>query len=113
MNGLFWESENKQQYNPNQTEIQFFWPLTEQIPLDLDYTNCEKEKVYTTDYNLATTIAFHTPTWTTSVAPYLSVDPVNSVGYLSIGGVKVGLETKPNLVQKVLYKLLGFNWKKK
>ena len=29
-----------------QTEIQFFWPLTEQIPLDLDYTDCDKEPVY-------------------------------------------------------------------
>ena len=30
-----------------QLEIQFFWPLTEQIPLDLDYINCHKEPVYT------------------------------------------------------------------
>jgi hypothetical protein len=27
-----------------QLEIQFFWPLTEQIPLELDYANCEKPK---------------------------------------------------------------------
>lgn len=27
-----------------QREIQFFWPLTEQIPLDLDYTVCERPK---------------------------------------------------------------------
>ena len=25
-----------------QLEIQFFWPLTEQIPLDLDYRPCEE-----------------------------------------------------------------------
>lgn len=31
-----------------QLEIQFFWPLTEQIPLDLDYTGCDKPKIYTT-----------------------------------------------------------------
>ena len=24
-----------------QTQIEFFWPLTEQIPLDLDYTGCD------------------------------------------------------------------------
>lgn len=24
----------------HQLEIKFFWPLTEQIPLDLDYTPC-------------------------------------------------------------------------
>lgn len=28
-----------------QLEIQYFWPLTEQIPLDLDYTGCEKVKL--------------------------------------------------------------------
>ena len=31
----------------NQLEIQFFWPLTEQIPLELDYANCEKPKFST------------------------------------------------------------------
>jgi hypothetical protein len=30
-----------------QQEIQFFWPLTEQIKLDLDYTECDKPKLYT------------------------------------------------------------------
>jgi len=29
----------------SQLEIQYFWPLTEQIPLDLDYSECSK--VYT------------------------------------------------------------------
>ena len=31
-----------------QQEIQFFWPLTEQIKLDLDFTECDKPKIYTT-----------------------------------------------------------------
>jgi hypothetical protein len=31
-----------------QLEIKFFWPLTEQIPLDLDYTGCDKPKIFTT-----------------------------------------------------------------
>ena len=29
-----------------QLPLIFFWPLTEQIPLDLDYTDCEKPKLY-------------------------------------------------------------------
>lgn len=29
-------------YSMRQLEIDFFWPLTEQIRLDLDYTPCEK-----------------------------------------------------------------------
>jgi hypothetical protein len=28
-----------------QLEIQFFWPLTEQIPLDLDYSECNQPKL--------------------------------------------------------------------
>ena len=32
----------------HQQEIQFFWPLTEQIKLDLDFTECDKPKLYTT-----------------------------------------------------------------
>jgi hypothetical protein len=31
-----------------QQEIEFFWPLTEQIKLDLDFTECDKPKLYTT-----------------------------------------------------------------
>jgi hypothetical protein len=31
-----------------QQEIEFFWPLTEQIKLDLDYTECDKPKLWTT-----------------------------------------------------------------
>jgi hypothetical protein len=27
----------------SQLEIQYFWPLTEQIPLDLDYSECPKK----------------------------------------------------------------------
>jgi hypothetical protein len=29
-----------------QQEIKFFWPLTEQIPLDLDYTECAPHLYY-------------------------------------------------------------------
>lgn len=31
-----------------QLKIEFFWPLTEQIELDLDYTGCHKLPIYTT-----------------------------------------------------------------
>lgn len=93
-----------------QTQIEFFWPLTEQIPLDLDYYECEKPKLYSTS---AVTVAFNNPTWTTNIAPQLTVTPIDSVGQLSIGGINVGLESEPKWYQKVLFKLLGFNWKNK
>lgn len=93
-----------------QTQIEFFWPLTEQIPLDLDYTGCEKEKSVL--ISSGTTVSFHAaPTWSTNITPQLTITPTNSVGQLSIGGVNVGLETEPKWYQKLLYKALGFKWK--
>ena len=93
-----------------QTQIEFFWPLTEQIPLDLVYHECEKPKLYSTGAT-GTTVAFNNPTWSTNISPQLTVTPINSVGQLSIGGVNVGLETEPKWYQKLLYKALGFKWK--
>jgi hypothetical protein len=94
-----------------QLEIQYFFPLTEQIPLGLDYTGCEKPKL-SIPFSGVTATTFATPTWSTNIAPTLSVKPQNSVGQLNIGGISVGLEKEPKWYQKVMYKLLGFNWKK-
>ena len=93
-----------------QTEIEFFFPLTEQIPLGLDYTGCEKPKITTIN---PVTFSVSNATWSTNISPTLSVQPQNSVGQLKIGGISVGLENQPKWYQKVLYKLLGFNWKDK
>lgn len=96
-----------------QQSIQFFWPLTEQIPLDLDYADCDKPKLYS---NASVLSVGDGVTWTTvatNIAPQLTVTPIDSVGQLSIGGINVGLETEPRWYQKVLFKLLGFNWKDK
>ena len=95
-----------------QTEIEFFFPLTEQIPLGLDYTGCEKPKITTLD-----TTGFLMPSWgITTVSnsvntPTLTVQPQNSVGQLNIGGIQIGMEKQPTWYQKVVFKLLGFNWK--
>lgn len=86
--------------------IQFFWPLTEQIPLSLDYTGCDAPQyVYapTTSGTLFTgttgTICYnHTPTWTTSI----NVDT---------NDITITSKNKPPLYRRVLYKLLGINWK--
>ena len=94
-----------------QTEIVFFWPLTEQIPLDLDYTDCDTTTKLVC--STGTTVMFSEPTWGTSIAPTLTVSPIDSKGTLSIGGVHVGLEKEPSWLQKILYKALGFNWKDK
>ena len=74
--------------DPRQVEIEFFFPLTEQIPLDLDFS-----------YNETNTCS-------------LKVHQANSVGDLRIGCIDISLEKEPKWYQKLIYKLLGFNWKK-
>ena len=93
-----------------QSEIEFFFPLTEQIPLGLDYNGCGKPKVTVTAIG-GTTGFYFANTTISNIAPTLSVQPQNSVGQLKIGGISVGLEKQPKWYHKVLYKLLGFSWK--
>ena len=110
--GGFYKKPFYREYDPKQIAIEFFWPLTEQIPLDLDYTDCGKkeDKVL---FSTGTTVAFVEPTWVTNIAPQLTVKPIDSVGELSIGGINVGMESEPKWYQKLLYKALGFKWKDK
>jgi hypothetical protein len=105
----FWHNYITPKYT-RQAEIEFFFPLTEQIPLGLDYTNCEKPKLTVTAIG-GTTGFYFANTTISNIAPTLSVQPQNSVGQLKIGGISVGLEKSPKWYQRVLYKLLGFSWK--
>jgi hypothetical protein len=93
--------------NHEQLSFKFFWPLTEQIPLELDYTESVKysNNLLTypllnagTGFSVGTTVALNNPTWTTSV----NVD-TNSFTITS--------KNKPPLYRRVLFKLLGINWK--
>ena len=102
-----------------QAEIPFFWPLTEQIPLDLDYGPTHlyyRAKGIAGVHSMPIQGSIHEfsgVTWTTSMGPQLTVQATNQVGQLKIGGVSIGLEKQPKWHQKILYKLLGFNWKNK
>lgn len=87
-----------------QQEIKFFWPLTEQIPLDLDYSVCQKPSISIPSIqNGGTTIAFSQPTsWTTTSTFHGDVDAKK---------LSIVLDKKPNIVVRWLYKLLNINWK--
>jgi len=108
--------DDRKYFDPNQLEIKFFFPLTEQIPLELDYTDCEKPKL---TYSSGMTIAGTTgATWITTstditTATLKVAKPDDIVGYFEIGPLQVGREKEPNILQKLIYKLLGFNWKGK
>ena len=89
-----------------QTEIQFFYSLTEQIPLDLDYIHCEKPRLTTTINNSAYTLynSNMNGAITTFTASNMTID-VNTTTF------KVTEE--PPLYRKVLYKLMNIKWEKK
>lgn len=86
-----------------QQEFRFFWPLTEQIPLDLDYTPCQKPALQVSSvHNGGTTITLAQPTtWVTSTF----------VGEVDAKKLSIVLDKKPNFVVRWLYKLLHINWK--
>jgi hypothetical protein len=84
-----------------QQQIEFFWPLTEQIPLDLDYKRCDNRNLYTTvttsmsiprGLNLSTEIP-----WTTSFR-------------LQENTTTIIVQKEPNFIRKIIYKLIGFKW---
>ena len=85
----------------HQQEIQFFWPLTEQIKLDLDFTECDKPKLWTTlpINNGGTVLTF-----------------IGDGGTLSwsqrIGDWEIPSEKKqPSKLQKIMMKyFLGWKW---
>jgi hypothetical protein len=81
-----------------QQEISFFWPLTEQIPLELDYAPCEPPKL-TVNYDTAVGVALYpTGSWST-------------VGAVTIKAQHLTIET-PHMpwYRKLAYKLMGFKW---
>ena len=99
----YWHNYNMPKYN-KQTEIEFFWPLTEQVPLDLDYSVCERPKV-TMPSNVATSgqyVISNGATWnTTIVASNLSLD---------VDTTTIKMKEKPSLCRRTILKCLGLKW---
>jgi hypothetical protein len=100
-----------------QLEIQFFFPLTEQIPLDLDYTQPENPKVWTgVDATSGSFLISNgsSTTWsTTNVVPtfQFKANP-ESVGYWKVSeGVQFWREIKPQWIVRTMSRvLLGWKW---
>ena len=109
----------------HQLEISFFYPLTEQIPLDLDFTLTEewiaewRKKQTIIDYPYAgslLTVGYGgtgITSWSQPVTSSFVVKPsTNNVGKWEISdSVFVYRPTKPNAVIRFMAKhLLGFKW---
>lgn len=91
-----------------QLEIKFFWPLTEQIPLDLDFTpsenhTIEKKNRMITNGGVFTNNIMNT---NTTIVPNLTID-VDSTP------ITVTSKDKPNFIKRTVYKALGIKWRVK
>lgn len=97
-----------------QTEFKFFWPLTEQTELDLDYSECSSPKFYWPDSGITT---FSGP----DGIPYvLGTGQQNS--WVTVSGTSLQIDTEttvfrtkeePPFYRKWLLKLLGIKWEVK
>lgn len=87
-----------------QLEINFFWPLTEQVPLDLDYSNCENPKLYPNlliNSGIGNISLMNTNSnWATTY-------------HIDVDNVVVKTNKKPNIVQKTLFKIMGIKLENK
>lgn len=89
-----------------QQEIKFFWPLTEQIPLELNYEGCEKPKLSTPVSTGPSNFIF---TSNGTVGTFISASHLT----LDIDTTVVKLKEEPNWCRKALLKCLGLRWEKK
>ena len=100
-----------------QLGLTYFWPLTEQISLDLDYTPCKKyeeDKLKNSTY-----IGNRLDQWgvvsiqgdcsvamnTTMVNPAITI-------YADKTPILVKTEKKPNILARWVYKIMGVKWEK-
>ena len=91
-----------------QIEIDFFWPLTEQVPLDLDYNGCDKPRITM-------------PISNGGVGGYILTNNGNnfSTGItasnltIDVGTTVFKVAEEPPLYRKIMYKLLNIKWEKK
>lgn len=88
-----------------QQELSFFWSLTEQIPLDLDYSDCARPKYFANEVNAnGMYVMYAGGTTGTVISGNLTID-IDEMTYKT--------SKKPNIVQSMLYKVMGIKLEKK
>lgn len=102
-----------------QLEIQYFYPLTEQMELELDYTDCDRPKLWSTTNNVFTGSVLTSNGVTTTLANVTNaiqfMPDTESVGYWKVGeGFQMHNKKRPNwLHQKITKVFFGWEWKDK
>lgn len=87
-----------------QLEIEYFFPLTEQIPLDLDFSQCSPHQYY---YRAQSIAGLHGPINTGMVF----VGDASTTWSTTINGWDIGKKQEPSKLRKFLMKyLIGWKW---
>jgi hypothetical protein len=97
-----------------QLNIQYFFPLTEQIELDLDFKPCvdyaeeQRKKQNYTGYTLNNWNGNGATTWTT-----ISNNIGNPSFTINVDAMPITIvsKKKPNFIMKFIYKSMGMKWK--
>lgn len=84
--------------NMQQLSLDLVEPLTEQLPLPLDYTNCHRKMEIT---NATGYVIMNGGTNSIAI----------SAGKFETPNLTMKYKKKPNLVRRTLLKLLGMEWK--
>jgi hypothetical protein len=97
-----------------QLNIQYFFPLTEQIELDLDFKPCndyaeeQRKKQNYTGYTLNNWNGNGATAWTT-----ISNNIGNPSFTINVDAMPITIvsKKKPNFIMKFIYKSMGMKWK--
>lgn len=95
-----------------QLEIQYFFPLTEQIPLDLDFTEStayfekKRQEMWAASTITISSGGTGSYTFANNIEPSFTID-VDQVP------ITIVSKNKPNFVKRWIYKTLGMKWKAK
>jgi hypothetical protein len=90
-----------------QLEIEYFFPLTEQILLDLDFSQCSPHQYY---YRAQGIAGLHGPV-ATGMVYKIADDGTNTTWSTQLNGWDIGTKQEPSKLRKFLMKyLVGWKW---
>jgi len=98
-----------------QINIEYFFPLTEQIALDLDFKPCtdyaeeQRKKQNYTGYTLNNSNGTGATTWATVTNSHIGAPSFT----INVDAMPITIisKKKPNFIMKFIYKSMGMKWK--
>ena len=107
----FWNTYDCPKYN-RQTEIDFFWPLTEQISLGLNYDGCDTRENKGLYFSSGSSMYLSNgSTMSVNADPIAWLSVNTNRLELDVEQTTILVKKKPALYRRALYKLMGIDWR--